>query len=517
MNVEAVATRRVPGVTERRQLRSVDDSLARLQTRASSAKAQASRWKQAYRRRVLVVDALVLIAAVATADTFSWLLAEDGAADRLGLTKHTLLSVVLVALWMIALGVQRSRDISLVGIGAEEYRRVVSATAWVFGLIAIWVVLMRDPVSRVQIGIALGLGLFGLIVGRHLLRRNLANRRRRGEYVTRVVVLGKLEPARVLCESFARSPDTGYRVVGLCVPDFDGEFGEEVDLPTGAVPILGDDSAVKSALRFAGADALAVAAAEHLGYQNMRKLAWRMQSMNTELIVVPGMTDVAAHRLRIRPIDNMPLFHIDAPPQQDSPSMFAKRLLDITLGTIALVASLPVIVVAAIAVKIEDGGPAMFKQERVGFVGKRFKMHKLRTMTRESATGTRTDSDNSRGVFHGKSAPENPRITRVGRFLRRTSIDELPQLFNVIGGSMSLVGPRPLVVGEAESVDHFVARRALVKPGMTGQWQISGRSDLTDEERVRLDHSYVDNWSVMQDLMIIWRTVRAVLRREGAY
>jgi exopolysaccharide biosynthesis polyprenyl glycosylphosphotransferase len=514
MNVQAVATFGVAEAT-RRHLHAVDDSLARLHTKASTAKAQAQRWKRAYRRRVLLVDALVLIAAVTTADIASRVLAEDGTVDQMRLTKHTLLSVVLVVQWMIALSILRSRDISLVGIGAEEYRKVVSATAWVFGLIAIWVVLTRDAVSRVHIGLALLLGLLGLIIGRHLLRRDLANRRRNGDYVTRVVVLGKLEPARVLCESFARSPDAGYRVVGLCVPDFDGEFGEEVDLPTGTVPILGDDTAVKTALRFAGADALAVAAAEHLGHQNMRKLAWRMQSMNTELIVVPGMTDVASHRLRMRPIDNVPLFHIDAPPLQDSPSMLAKRLLDITIGTLALLAALPVLVAAAIAIKLEDHGPIFFRQERVGFGGKRFSIYKLRTMTVERVPAT--EAATTCGVFHSKSATENPRITRVGGWLRRTSIDELPQLLNVISGSMSLVGPRPLVVGEAESVEHFVTRRALVKPGMTGQWQISGRSDLTEEERVRLDHSYIDNWSVTQDLMIIWRTVRAVLKRDGAY
>jgi exopolysaccharide biosynthesis polyprenyl glycosylphosphotransferase len=491
-----------------------DDSLAQLRTRASAAEAQVHHWKRAYRRRVLIADFVVLLVTVSAADILSRFIGEDGAADRPGFNQHTVLSMFLVIVWMGALGVMRSRDISLVGIGAEEYRRVVSATVWVFGMTAVGTLLVKVEISRVHLGIALVLGLSGLILARHLQRRDLARRRRNGDYVTRVVVLGKLESARVLCESFARSPEAGYRVVGLCVPDFDGEFGREVLMPTGLVPILGDDSVVKSALRFAGADALAVAAAEHLGHQNMKKLAWRMQSMNTELIVVPGVTDVAGHRLRMRPIDNLPLFHIDAPPQHDSPSMFAKRLLDITLGIMAVLAAFPIMIAAGIAIKLEDGGPMFFRQERVGFGGKRFKIIKLRTM---SAAAPSSGQDGKAGVFHGKSASENPRITRVGGLLRRTSIDELPQLFNVVGGSMSLVGPRPLVVGEAESVEHFVARRALVKPGMTGLWQISGRSDLNDDERVRLDHSYVDNWSVMQDLMIIWRTVRAALQRRGAY
>jgi exopolysaccharide biosynthesis polyprenyl glycosylphosphotransferase len=496
--------------------RPAEDSLARLQTRASTAKAQAHQWKRAYRRRLLIVDFVVLMATVTAADVLSRIIREDGLADAWGWNQHTQLSIVLVILWMTALVMMRSHEISLVGIGAEEYRRVVMATAWVFGLIAVAVLFLETSVSRTHLGIALALGLISLIFGRRLLRSDLARRRRRGDYITRVLVLGKVEPARVLCESFARSPDAGYRVVGLCVPDFDGEYGQEIELPTGIVPILGDDSAVKSALRFAGADALAVAAAEHLGHRNMRKLIWRMQSMNTELIVVPGVTDVAGHRLRMRPIDNLPLFHIEAPPQQDSPSMFAKRLLDVTLGTVLLIAALPIMLLAGLAIKIEDRGPILFSQERVGLGNNRFRIYKLRSMTVENDAADEFGHGHC-GIFHRKSAPDHPRITRVGKWLRRHSVDELPQLINVLGGSMSLVGPRPLVVGEAESVEHFLARRALVKPGMTGMWQISGRSDLTDEERVRLDHFYVDNWSVTQDLMIIWRTVRAVLKGDGAY
>jgi exopolysaccharide biosynthesis polyprenyl glycosylphosphotransferase len=497
--------------------RPVEDSLARLHTRASAAKAQVHQWKRAYRRRVLVVDFVVLIVTVTAADILSRLLGEDGALDRPGWNQHTLLSAILVATWMTALVVMRSHDISLVGIGAEEYRRVVSATVWVFGLIAIGALLVNGWVSRAHLGFALVLGLTGLLAGRHLLRRDLARRRRGGDYVTRVVVLGNVEPTRVLCESLARSPEAGYRVVGLCVPGFKGEWGEEVQLPTGVVPILGDDHAVKTALRFAGADALAVVAAEHLGHQKMKKLAWRMQSMGIELIVVPGLSDIAAHRLQVRPIDNLPLFHVDAPLQQDSPSIVAKRVLDLLIGSAALLAALPILTIAGMAIKLEDGGPMLFRQERVGLGGERFKINKLRTMTVEKDAPKEANRKSHRGIFHRKSAPDHPRVTRVGRLLRRTSIDELPQLFNVLGGSMSLVGPRPLVVGEAENVEHFVARRALVKPGMTGLWQISGRSDLTDEERVRLDHSYVDNWSVMQDIMIIWRTVRAVRKGDGAY
>jgi exopolysaccharide biosynthesis polyprenyl glycosylphosphotransferase len=232
--------------------------------------------------------------------------------------------------------------------------------------------------------------------------------------------------------------------------------------------------------------------------------------------MVPGMTDITGTRLRMRPIDNLPLFHI-APPRHDGPSAVAKRLFDLVFGSLALVAALPVMTVAALAIKLSDRGPVIFRQVRVGQAGNRFHIYKFRTMTvdAEAKTDAERAAAGHTGVFY-KSASDS-RVTRVGRLLRSTSIDELPQLFNVLGGSMSVVGPRPLVPGEGQSVEHFVERRGMVKPGITGLWQISGRSDVSEEERIRLDHSYVDNWSYIQDLVIVWRTIRAVLKREGAY
>jgi lipopolysaccharide/colanic/teichoic acid biosynthesis glycosyltransferase len=192
-------------------------------------------------------------------------------------------------------------------------------------------------------------------------------------------------------------------------------------------------------------------------------------------------------------------------------SLAAKRTFDVVVGALLLMGALPVLAVAALAIMLEDGGPVLFTQRRVGRRGKPFQIFKLRTM---NSGGSGTPAPNT-GVFHPKACPT--RITRVGAVLRSTSIDELPQLLNVLGGSMSIVGPRPLAVGEAASMVEFVARRGLVKPGMTGLWQVSGRSDLSDAERIRLDHAYIDNWSCVQDLRIFWRTLHAVFKRRGAY
>ncbi|CAA0128256.1 UDP-glucose:undecaprenyl-phosphate glucose-1-phosphate transferase [Mycolicibacterium vanbaalenii] len=477
------------------------------------------RWQESYRRRLAVVDSVVVFSAVALAQFGRFGLfgkAED--ATDVTFSRLTATSLFLAVAWLAALVLVQSRDISLVGTGSEEYRRVVTATTGVFGAVAVVSLVLQQPMSRGFLIIALPVGLVGLLLGRHLLRRNLIKRRARGEFITRVVVLGGIDSVEVLCTHLSRSTPAGYSVAGACIPAFNGELGEHISTAAGLIPVLGDQDSVELALQMTGADALAVAAAEQLGHENMRKLAWRLDSLGVDMIVLPGMIDVAGPRLKLRPIDNLPLFHI-ARPRHDGPSQYGKRLFDLVFGALALAAVSPVIVAAALAIKIHDGGPVFFRQVRVGRAGRPFRIIKFRTMSvgaeNKKAHERAAAAEPEARVFF-KSAQDS-RITRVGKFLRSTSIDEIPQVLNVLAGSMSIVGPRPLVPGEGESIEHFVQRRALVKPGMTGLWQVSGRSDVSDDERIRLDHSYVDNWSVVQDLVIVWRTVRAVLKRDGAY
>ena len=493
------------------------DDVRDLLTTATEGQAEGRHWKLMYRTRLLAVDSFVVVGAVTLTQIGRFLILTPKEADPAHTWESvTILSAIIAATWLLALGVLQSRDISLVGIGVEEYRRVVSATVWVFGLIAVLSLLLRTEVSRGYLVIALPLGLVGLIACRHLLRRNLAKRRLRGEFLTRVLVLGKPDSIDMLCRSLKRSTHTGYSLAGVCIPDFDDATGATLSTPLGMLPVLGDEHSVEVALRLTGADALVVTAVEHLGHDKMRKLAWRLDAVGVDMIVVPGMMDIAGPRLKLRPIDNLPLFHIERP-RFDGAMAYSKRLFDILFAFAALVAVAPVMVAAAIAIKLDDAGPTFFKQVRVGRHGERFHIVKLRTMTVDAED--RKDSEraavNSGGVFF-KTANDS-RITQVGRFLRRTSIDELPQLFNVLSGSMSIVGPRPLVPGEGDTVEYFVQHRSLVKPGITGLWQISGRSDVNEEERIRLDHLYVDNWSIVMDLVIVWRTVHAVLKRQGAY
>lgn len=489
------------------------DSFADRDIAPEAAQAQAHRWRSAYRRRVLVVDALVLAVVVVFAQWIGTSLAHRHFAS---FTTATVFSVGIYVGWLIALGYVHSRDLTLVGQEAEEYRLVAAATGWTFAIAAAAEVFLDMPISRIQFGVTFGLGLIGLFVARHLLRADVRRRRKRGKYISRVVALGGLDAARTLSEYFQRSPTAGYQLVGLLMPDAGDMIGQDVEVPGGTVPVLGfdDDSEIEAAVQAAGADSLAAVYAGDFGPEKVKFLAWRMQAINTGLIVVPGLTEVATHRLQLRPLENLPLFVIEAP-THDRVSMITKRILDLVLGTIGTIVALPVIALAGLAIKLDDRGPVFYRQERVGLDQKTFRIFKLRTMHVGTDKLPQTNEQHAESMFNKRSSSSS--VTKVGKFLRATSVDELPQLFNVLAGSMSVVGPRPLVPGEAGSDAAFLEHREHVKPGMTGLWQVSGRSDLEDKDRVRLDVSYSGNWSVVGDLVIIWRTIGAVLKRKGAY
>jgi lipopolysaccharide/colanic/teichoic acid biosynthesis glycosyltransferase len=205
-------------------------------------------------------------------------------------------------------------------------------------------------------------------------------------------------------------------------------------------------------------------------------------------------------------------------PGYSSASGLGKAVFDRIMSILLLLVAWPVLIGVAIAVKLEDGGPVFYRPTRAGLNGKSFRMWKFRSMHPDAGSRlneVRQLSGMTDAAFYKWAG--DPRITRVGRVLRHTSLDELPQLFNVVIGQMSLIGPRPMVEGEGEEFPGFVERRLSVKPGMTGLWQISGRSDLSEQERVRLDLYYVENWSIDQDLQILFKTAVAVVRGQGAY
>lgn len=474
-------------------------------------------WQSAVIRRAWITDIIVVSGAVVLAQVVRF--GDSAASARLvsiGDLNYTCISLALIVLWLASLAIYGTHSARVFGSGPEEYRGILSATMRLFGFIAICSLMLRVDIARGYLAIAFPVGLLGLLLSRWLARRAIARKREAGESQTWVLVVGRERAVLELARSFGRSLASGHRVVGVCIPGHTGERGDQMDVDGRRIPIFGDEHSVIEALRFSGADTVAVTATEELGHNGIRKLVWDLEPHDVDLVVSPGVVDVAGPRLLMRPVAGLPLIHVEKPTYNGSKRL-GKAAFDAVFASLALVALLPVFALTALAIKLTTRGPVFYKSERVGVDGKIFAMLKFRSMV-EGADKLQSQLESlneGSGVLF--KIREDPRVTRVGHFIRKYSIDELPQFVNVLKRDMSVVGPRPPLRCEVEGYDGEVKRRLLVKPGVTGLWQVSGRSDLSWEESVRLDLSYVDNWSMVGDVLIIAKTVRAVAASDGAY
>jgi exopolysaccharide biosynthesis polyprenyl glycosylphosphotransferase len=344
-----------------------------------------------------------------------------------------------------------------------------------------------------------------------MLRRAVHQARRQGLLTYRTLIAGSPSHVDEVAAVLAREPWLGYRVEGAIVPGV--AFCEAT---RSGIPVVGTTEDATQVVCETGVDVVFFAGGSLSSSTQLRRIAWDLEQEAVQVIVAPSVTDVSGERVRVRPVGGLPLMHID-PPRSTDASRWAKRIFDVVGSAILLALLSPLFLVAAVAIKAHDKGPVLFRQTRTGRNGEPFPCLKFRTMvvdaeTRLAELYAATGYDG--GLF---KMEDDPRITGPGRWLRRFSIDELPQLVNVLRGEMSLVGPRPPLPREVESYEKDVLRRLRVRPGLTGLWQVSGRSDLSWSEAVRLDLYYVDNWSMLQDLSILAKTVRAVFGSQGAY
>ena len=348
------------------------------------------------------------------------------------------------------------------------------------------------------------------LLARFTLRKRLHHRRMQGKCRRNVVAVGHELAVADLVTELGRDQYHGLTVVGACVV-WPGECDEVV-----GVPVYGGLDDITAAVKAFGADTVAVTACPEMDGVQLRGLAWELEKTGTDLCVSPALLDVSGPRTTIRPTAGLTLLHVDHP-QLAGSRLVLKGLFDRCAAGLALVMLAPVMAALAAAVWLHDRGPALYTQTRVGKDGRPFRMYRFRTMV-VGAEQRRADllpTNDSDGVLF--KLRRDPRVTAVGQHLRRLSLDELPQLFNVFLGQMSLVGPRPALPDEAEKYAEHVRRRLVVKPGLTGLWQVNGRSDLSWEESVRLDLRYVENWSFALDLQILWKTIAVILRGSGAY
>ncbi|AXL13000.1 sugar transferase [Microbacterium foliorum] len=471
----------------------------------STSRRRRADWPRRYASRLVYSDLLVLISTLVGA----WFLTSPGVRGEVtwpgGPTiSYTAVLAVIGVVWFIGLDAIDTRDHRQVGHGIAEYRRIVDATIAVFALTIAVAFFLGMDMSRLLLAVVFPTGLGLLVVSRWMWRQWLRARQRKGEYTHRAVIIGERSNVKHVAQQIRRTDGTGYTIVGVIT---DGVPSEGIP----QIEVLGDIRSAERALDAANIDALIIVGSDDIGPETMRRLGYAVADRDIQMIMAPALTDVAGPRLHATPVAGLPLVHVDFP-RMESGKRFLKRTFDLVGSLLLLLLLSPVFLITAIAIRIDGPGPIFYHQERIGRRGRTFGMRKFRSMVAnaDDQLATLLDLQGSSETPLFKIS-DDPRITSVGRFLRRHSVDELPQLINVVRGEMSLVGPRPQRAAEVALYDDIALRRLAVKPGMSGLWQVSGRSSLSWEETIRLDLYYVENWSLTQDIVILFRTVRAVV------
>ena len=469
-------------------------------------------WEKPYQRRLVLTDTLILAATLYATQAF-WVGIDShryisAPAHGFNQVSYLAASLVLLVGWLLVLKVMGTRAPQVIGSGFAEYARVADGSFRLFGLVAIASLLLQFLPARGYIITAFPVGVVLLIGSRWLWRQWLRAQRRKGRYLIRILLVGSASSVQHLHQEFARRKYLGFHMVGACLP-----VGISSTL---AVPHLGSFEDVADIARRERVHAVSLAGSEDLPPDEVRRLGWSLESTGVDLMVAPAITEVAGTRIHTRPVPGIPLMYVESPSYEGG-KQFAKTALDFGLAGLGLLVIWPLMLATALAVKVSSPGPVLFRQERIGRNGKAFHVYKFRSMRvgadEELAELLRAQGTADTPLF---KVDNDPRITRVGHFIRKFSLDELPQLFNVIKGDMSLVGPRPQRAEEVALYDNAAGRRLLVKPGITGLWQVSGRSNLSWEDTIRMDLYYAENWSFVDDFVILLWTVKVVLQSRGA-
>jgi exopolysaccharide biosynthesis polyprenyl glycosylphosphotransferase len=462
-------------------------------------------WEAGYVKRLLVVD----FGATLVATMAAFMLRFQGASWA---RWYLVLSALIPLVWLAVLAMTHAYERRVLFVGAEEYQRVVRAGVRLTVGMALGSYVFNAEIARGYLVIVLVLTTAFSLLGRFLLRKRLHKARRRGRCMHRVLVLGHAQAVAQTTRQLHRRYHHGLQVIGACLPaDQLADAAGVVD-----VPVFGALGAAANSAAAAGADTVMVLTCPELDGPMLRRLAWELERDDIDLIVSSSLVDTAGDRITVRPVDGLPMMHIEHP-RLSGGRRLIKSMFDVSLAALLLVLLAPVFLGIALWIRLDTGGPVFFRQVRVGRGGEVFRMYKFRTMHVDAEQRLQKIRDrNEFGAVLFKMRSD-PRVTRSGRILRRYSLDELPQLINVLLGEMSLVGPRPPLPSEVEQYPHDMRRRLVVKPGMTGLWQVSGRSDLSWEDSIRLDLQYVENWSLTVDLVILMRTALVVTRGAGAY
>ncbi len=416
----------------------------------------------------------------------------------------------LPLLWVASLVLGRVYEHRYLEDGAEDYRRLVKMSARWMGVAGILALITEWELPRTLTLVGVPVLVAGSLVVHSLGHVAQARARRAGVTVHRALVVGTERATAEMIRRLSHRDDHGFEVVGALVDRCHNGTIE-------GVPVVGRGDDFRAALEEYQADTLVIAAWSILSQEQLRHMSWDLEKSKVEVLVAPLLTDVAGTRITVRPVVGLPLLQVGHPEFVGLRRLF-KNAFDRTAALVALLLLSPLLLVLTVAVRMDTPGPAFFRQMRVGRDNTTFRMVKFRSMV----VGSELLLDELRELNDHGEGPlfkmkDDPRVTRVGAVLRRYSLDELPQLWNVLLGHMSLVGPRPPLPAEVAEYPDDMRRRLMVKPGMTGLWQVSGRSDLDWDESVRLDLYYVDNWSFLLDMSLLTKTVQVIVGRKGAY
>jgi exopolysaccharide biosynthesis polyprenyl glycosylphosphotransferase len=476
-----------------------DSSGLTAQTQAASEPRIAADAIAPYARRALISDALGITFAITIAIIGRFAV---GAPASETLWVYAGIGLLVGAAWLATLGLSGAYEHRYLGVGTDEFKRVIVGTAALFGLVGTVSYILKADVSRGFVLIALPLGLIALLIGRAMARKWLYQQRKVGAQLSRTLIIGYPHQTEAMAAVFDGDPGAGFHAVAAHRPPID--------------TVEGWIQTIEALIEREQVDAIAMMQSDHVTDDVIRRLSWQIEGRNIDLLVAPTLGDISGPRLTFRPAAGLPLIHLDEPHLTGS-KQITKRGLDIIGATSLLILISPILLVIALLVRFTSRGPVIFRQQRVGRNGELFTMLKFRTMVDGADRLHEQAIAEALAVGSETTLATDSRITKPGRFLRRWSLDELPQLINVVNGTMSIVGPRPLLLSEADDLPEHIQRRHLTKPGLTGLWQISGRKGTTWDERMRLDLYYVENWSPALDVVILLKTAKAVVSGTGAY
>lgn len=480
-------------------------------------------WRYLYVAALVAVDVLVMLLSLVICFAFN-----PGAYDTVTRAMPIwafLLAYCVIGLLCLAFAGAYHRHV--MAEGYELYTKLINAAIFTIVLASCVAFMLNLQLPRTALIIAPLVGLVCELVARWMMRCLLHHHRRRGECKYTTVIVGSSEGINRTLRLMRRNSALGYMPVAVCPIAPDPRM-DDAYVVTNFVPDPDIEGADK--LRVLSFGSRFARTIERMGVQEvyiadvlsrdsklLHAMSLAIESLGIELAISVSLADVGGHRLHLRNSAEQQVL-IASLPQYRTTTYVIKRIIDIVLSAVALIVSSPIMLGVAIAIKLDDGGPVLFKQTRVGIHGKPFTMYKFRSMVTNAeeikAKLAAESGQTNRFIFKLK---DDPRITKVGKFIRKTSLDEFPQFFNVFKGDMSLVGPRPALPDEVARYGSLYSTRLLVKPGITGPWQVSGRSDLSQEQSEFLDVSYIENWSITGDLAILAKTVMVVFRGTGSY